>query len=119
MAPALHKLVAHEPQIISDHNGGFGLEDLSEEGLEACNKLVRRYRERLSRKFCFEDNIRDIFIRLNTQSDPILSSFRDITKEVLELDASELKSDQDILVNSLLLIANSNLYEIQCFFLKN
>ena len=101
--PTLHKLLAHALQIISDHNGGYGLEDLSEEGLEACNKLVRRYRERLSRKFRFEDNIRDVFIRLISQSDPILSSFRNITKEVLELDASELKSDQDILVNSLII----------------
>ena len=66
--PTLHKLLAHAPQIISDHNDGYGLEDLSEEGLEACNKLIRRYRERLSRKFTFEDNIRDVFISLISQS---------------------------------------------------
>ena len=45
-----------------DLNEGFGLEDLSEEGIEACNKLIRRYRERLYQKFSFEGNIKDIFI---------------------------------------------------------
>ncbi|KAI6654457.1 hypothetical protein LOD99_853 [Oopsacas minuta] len=41
VTPTLHKLLAHAPQIIADHYDGFGLEDLSEEGLESCNKLVR------------------------------------------------------------------------------
>ena len=80
VTPTLHKLLAHTLQVISDHNGGYGLEDLSEEGLEACNKLVRRYRDRLSRKFSLEDNIRDVLTRINCQSDPILSSFRNLTK---------------------------------------
>ncbi|KAI6658404.1 hypothetical protein LOD99_15206 [Oopsacas minuta] len=99
----LHKLLAHAPQIIADHNDGFGLEDLSEEGLESCNKLVRRYRERLSRKFSFEDNVKDVFVRLISQSDPILASFRNITTNDSEPDLSELKSCQDILVNSLII----------------
>ena len=72
VAPTLHKLLAHAPQINSDYNEGFGLEDLSEEGIEAYNKLIRRYRARLSRKFSFEDNTKDFFIRLISQSDPIL-----------------------------------------------
>ena len=52
----LHKFLAHAPQIISDYDEGFGLEDLSEEGIEACKKLIQRYREKLSRKFSFEDS---------------------------------------------------------------
>ena len=71
----LHKVLAHAPQIISEYNEGFGLEDFSEEGIEACNKLIRKYRERLSRKFSFEDNIKDVFVRLISQSDPILKSY--------------------------------------------
>ena len=63
VTPTSHKLLAHAPQIISDYNEGFGLDDLSEEGIEACNKLIRRYRERLSRKFSYEDNIKDVFVR--------------------------------------------------------
>ncbi|KAI6648997.1 hypothetical protein LOD99_6880 [Oopsacas minuta] len=103
VTPTLHKLLAHAPQIIADHNDGFGLEDLSEEGLESCNKLVRRYHERLSRKFSFEDNVKDVFVRLISQSDPILASFRNITKNDSEPDLSELKSCQDILVKSLII----------------
>ncbi|KAI6658723.1 Dna-mediated transposase [Oopsacas minuta] len=101
VTPTLHKLLVHAPQIFADHNDGFGLEELSEEGLESCSKLFRRYRERLSRKFNFEDNVKDVFVRLISQSDPILASFRNITKNDPEPDLSELKSCQDILVNSL------------------
>ena len=49
-------------KIISAFNNGVGLEQLSEKGLEASNKLIRSYREQLSRKFSFEDNIRDILL---------------------------------------------------------
>ena len=56
ITPTLHKVFAHAPNIISTFNNGLWLEQLSEEGLEASNKLIRRYRERLSRKFSFEDN---------------------------------------------------------------
>ena len=72
ITPTLHKLLAHAPQIISIHNDGFSLETLSEEGLEACNKLIRRYRERLSHIFSFEVNFTDFFVRLISQSDSII-----------------------------------------------
>ena len=39
----------------------------SEEGLESCNKYIRRYGEILARKTNFEDNIRDVFVRLLCQ----------------------------------------------------
>ncbi|KAI6656052.1 hypothetical protein LOD99_1786 [Oopsacas minuta] len=78
------------PQLIADHNDGFGLEDLSEEGLESCNRLVRRCRERLSRKFSFEDDVKDVVVRLISQSDPILASLSNNTKKDSELNLSEL-----------------------------
>ena len=62
ITPTSHKVLAHAPNIISGFNNGLGLEQLSEEGLEASNKLIRRYRERLSRKFSFQDNINDILL---------------------------------------------------------
>ena len=40
VTPTLHKFLAHAPQILSDFYEGSGLEDLSEEGIEACNILV-------------------------------------------------------------------------------
>ena len=44
------------------------MKSFSEEGLEACNKYIRRYREQLARKSSFEDNLRDTFVRLLCQS---------------------------------------------------
>ena len=35
-------------------NFGHGLKCFSEEGYEACNKLIRKYRENLARKGSFE-----------------------------------------------------------------
>ena len=71
--PSLHKLLAHSFQIIHSYNNGIDLRNISEECLEACNKYVRRFRENLSRKNSFTDNIRDIQTRLICWSDPILA----------------------------------------------
>ena len=72
VSSTLHKLLAHAPEIIPTFNDGHGLEHLSEEGLEAYNKYIRRYRDRLARKFSFEENLKDIFVRIISHSDPIL-----------------------------------------------
>ena len=76
ITPTLHKVLAHSEELIRDINSGYGLKFLSEEGSEACNKLIRNYRENLARKTCFEDNIVDIFVRLASESDPILVEYR-------------------------------------------
>ncbi|KAI6646912.1 hypothetical protein LOD99_9104 [Oopsacas minuta] len=47
---SLHKLLSHSFKIIGDYNNGRGLQNLSEECLEACNMFLRRYRENLARK---------------------------------------------------------------------
>ena len=57
ISPTLHKVLAHSEDLLRDLNSGFGLKCFSEEGSEACNKLIRKYREHLARKTCFEDNI--------------------------------------------------------------
>ena len=75
ISPALHKLLAHSEEILRDINFGYGLKCFSEEGSEACKKLIRKYREHL-RKFSFEDNLVDIFIRLASDSDPVLLTYR-------------------------------------------
>ena len=104
ITPTLHKVLAHAPDIISSFNNGLGLEQLSEEGLEASNKLIRRYRERLSRKFSFEDNMKDVFTRLLCVSDPLLLLNRRVNKSVPQASLLvEDISDQEILVNSLIL----------------
>ena len=68
ITPTLHKLLAHSEQLIRETNSVFGLKSFSEEGTESCNKLVRNYRENLSRKNSFESNIVDILVRLASQT---------------------------------------------------
>ena len=72
----LHKLLAHSEELIRDTNSGYGLKSFSEEGTESCNELIRKYRENLSRKSSFEGNIIDVFVRLVSQSDPVLIGYR-------------------------------------------
>ena len=104
ITPMLHKVLAHAPDIISTFNNGVGLEQLSEQGLDASNKLIRRYRERLSRKFSFEDNIRDIFPRMLCQSDPVLLLNRRMKRPIQNKNMMvEGSGEQEILVNKLIL----------------
>ena len=113
ITPSLHRLLAHSPELIRDCNDGYGLKNFSEEAVEACNKLIRRYREHLARKVSFTANARDIFVRLLSQSDPILANFRKFIrcKECGEIghtcrykcSTRQLYSnDQDILIRDLL-----------------
>ena len=62
--------------LIPDTNSEYGLKCLSEEGTESCNKMIRKYRENLSRKGRFEGNIIDVFVRLLSESDPLLVGYR-------------------------------------------
>ena len=101
ITPSVHKILAHSAEIITDFNNGYGLKDLSEECLESMNKHARRYREKLSRKTSFEENIKDIFIRLLSQSDPVLVHYRKTSDKVMR-KTNEI-SDQDLIVKSLIL----------------
>ena len=80
ITPSLHKLLAHSPELIQSCNDGYGMKQFSEEALEACNKLIRKYRDNLSRKCSFNANITDIFVRLMSESDPVLLTFRRVPK---------------------------------------
>lgn len=46
----LHKVLAHSEEFTRKTNAGYALNSLSEEGSEACNKMMRKYRENLARK---------------------------------------------------------------------
>ncbi|KAI6647712.1 hypothetical protein LOD99_8553 [Oopsacas minuta] len=101
VSPTLHKLLAHAPEIISTFNDGHGLENLSEERLEASNNYIRRYRDRLACKFSFEENLKDVFVRLISQSDLMLLMNRKFS--IPRPPSSQgLRSSQDILVNTLI-----------------
>ena len=71
---SVHRLLGHSAERIR-LNQGFGLGLISEEGLEAVHKLVRRFRELGARKTCLDDNIQDVFTHLFIRSDPIIRSF--------------------------------------------
>jgi hypothetical protein len=68
---SLHRILAHSAERIR-MNDGFGLGSLSEEGLEATHKLVRRFRAILSRKTSLQDNLQDVFKHLWVRSDPVI-----------------------------------------------
>ena len=72
----INKVLAHSCELIRDCNNSHGLKDYSEEAVEACNKLIRKYREHLSRKQSSFLNTREIFVRLLCSSDPVLNTFR-------------------------------------------
>ena len=76
ITPTLHRVLAHSEEILEEFNLGRGLKSFSEEGSESCNKLLRRNRKNLARKYSFEDNVVDIFVRLAFESDPVLNQYR-------------------------------------------
>ena len=102
ISPTLHKLLAHASTLITEFDEGRGLEAVSEEGIDACNKQVRRCRTSFT-KFSYEENVHDIFMRLISQSDHILLLNRKILEKQPNNSTSELKSIQDRLVNSFFL----------------
>jgi len=75
MSPTVHKILGHGWELI-EKNDGHGLGGLSEGGLEACNKLLRRFRTTLSRKVDQLTNLTDCIHRLWTRSDPVLNTIR-------------------------------------------
>ena len=89
------------------------MKEFSEEAVESCNKLIRKYREHLSRKNSFSLSTKDIIVRLLSQSDPVLNSFRHhvVCKRCGELNhtcklnckTSILSTEQDIIIDSLLI----------------
>ena len=57
ITPTLHKLLDHSEELLRETNFGYGFKCFSEEGSEACNNLIRKYREHLARKTSFEETI--------------------------------------------------------------
>lgn len=76
----LHGLIHHSAELI-ERNDGFALGSLSEEGLEATNKFIRRFLELLSRKTCPIDQMRDVMGRLLERSNPHILAKSDTMKK--------------------------------------
>ena len=105
VTPTLHKVLAHTVDLISDYNNGHGLKCLSEEALEGCNKYVRKFRENLSRKTSFQDNLRDVIVRLERLSDYGYLSIRYKcqNKERILKNTTNAMSGQDKLFSNLII----------------
>lgn len=80
MTPTMHKILIHGGEIIE--NALLPIGQLSEEAAEARNKHFRLYRENYARKFSRENCNFDVYNRLLLSSDPLLSSMRQIKKNI-------------------------------------
>ena len=75
LSPTFHNILEHGWELIEKNDGRwFGM--LSEAGIEASNKILRRFRISLSRKCDQITNLSDCMIRLFTRSDPVLNNIR-------------------------------------------
>ena len=76
----LHGLLHQSPELIA-LNDGYALGFLSEEGLEATNKFIRRYLELLPRKTSPVDQMTDVMSRLLERSHPSITSNKCLLKK--------------------------------------
>ena len=70
-----YPIIGHAADII-ECNDNYGLAQITEGRLEAFHKLMKKFRDRLSRKTSLADGITDIFCRLYLHSHPMIRSKR-------------------------------------------
>ena len=100
VSPSIHRILAHSWEVV-ELNNGFGLGDLSKEGLEALNKHIRERRCHGSRKNSTEVNFEDTFNHLWDRSRPTFVELeRSIKKRKPKLVVS---TEIETLVESLFL----------------
>lgn len=88
MPPTIHKVLIHGPLIIEKSILPIGL--LSEEALEASNKIFKRSREYHARKCSRIDANTDIIHWLLITSDPMISKNQDFSKKSLNFNSEVL-----------------------------
>ena len=100
VSPSVHRILAHSWEVL-ELNNGFGLGDMSEEGLEALNKIIRNRREHGARKSSTLNNFMDCYNHMWDRSRPtIVEMEREIrSKKPKVLIATEIEA----LVESLFL----------------
>ena len=75
LTPTAHKVLAHAEELIRK-NVCMGLGHLSEEGLEACHKIIRRLRASWTLQSSDDANLKDLIKKLWLISDPYFYYFR-------------------------------------------
>ena len=68
---SIHRLLSHGVERIHI-NSDYGLGNLSEEGLESCNKMVRRFQDLGARKMSLKESLTDVYTHWWVQSDGII-----------------------------------------------
>ena len=79
LTPTVHKVLAHAPELI-EKNLCMGVGNLSEEGLEACHKIIRRFRTSWTLQTSDDANMKDLIKKMWLVSDPLFYSYRRIIK---------------------------------------
>ena len=79
LTPTVHKVLAHAAELI-ERNMCLGLGQYSEEGLEACHKLMRRFRTYWTIQTSDDSNLKDLLRKMWLVSDPVFYSLRRVVK---------------------------------------
>ena len=75
LTPTIHKVLGHAKELI-ERNMCMGLGHLSEEGLEACHKIMRRFRAYWTLQLNDDANLKDLIRKMWLISDPLFYSYR-------------------------------------------
>ena len=79
LTPTAHKVLAHAPELL-ENNQCMGVGHLSEEGLEACHKIMRRFRANWKLQKNYDTTLKDLIRKLCLVSDPLFYSYRKVLK---------------------------------------
>ena len=79
LTPTVHKVLGHATEVMTN-NMSMGVGHLSEEGLEACHKIIRRFRANWTLQSSDEANLKDLIKKLWLSSDPLFYSYRRVIK---------------------------------------
>ena len=79
LTPTAHKVLAHAEELLTN-NMGMGIGHLSEEGLEACHKIIRRFRATWTLQTSDDTNLNDLIKKLWLISDPLFYSYRKVLR---------------------------------------
>ena len=79
LTPTVHKILSHSTELIKN-NACLGVGNLSEEGLKAQHKIIRRFRASWTQQTSDDANLKDLIKNMYLISDPLFYSFRRVIK---------------------------------------
>ena len=102
LTPTVHKILAHSTELVKN-NSCLGVGHLSEEGLEAQHKIIRKFRASWTLQSSDDANLKDLIKKMFLISNPLFYSFRrTINKHKCPgNDEVSNKSESDIMVEGI------------------